>query len=283
MSLAGGDERVEPRATEARLWHSKSRLAAPSRGGATVASFRVAARSLTPRGPPPSPAPRKRKKTGKGDGDRATPQAIVGDYLELCADPSKDLLGWLAAGERRRSGRQQQPITKNGRDYADTTKQDRMADANGIRGLALPPMQIWLDSNRQGGRGADGVPARSRRAGFGRYDSLRPVRGETTALAAPRARGDPGAPDSSLKGEHALLSAFYGAKIEATRRSLPAREVSAAIRVLLDEQSAAFRALADRRGRASKASRERRQGAQIAAQEATQGERAGFPPTARPS
>jgi hypothetical protein len=61
---------------------------------------------------------------------------------------------------------------------------------------------------------------------------------------------------------------FYSAKIEATRRSLPAREVSAAIRALLDEQSAAFRELADRRGAVSKASRERRQGAHIAAREA---------------
>jgi hypothetical protein len=246
--------------------------------------LRGAARSLTQREPPaPAPAPRKRRKTGKGDGDRATPQAIVEDYLELCADPSKDLLGWLAAGERRRSGRQQQPITKKGNDYADNTKQSRMADANGIRGHALPPMQVWLDANRQRGRGADGVPARSRRAGFGRYDGLRPVRGEATGLAAHRASADTGAPDSSLNGEHAALSAFYGAKIEATRRSLPAREVSAAIRAILDEQSAAFRALADRKGVASKASRERGHGARIAAREATGRERAGFPPMARPS
>jgi hypothetical protein len=112
---------------------------------------------------------------------------------------------------------------------------------------------------------------------------LRPVRGEATALAAHRARGDPGTPDSPLNGEHAALSAFYSAKIEATRRSLPAREVSAAIRAILDEQSAAFRALADRRGTASRASRERQQGARFAACEATQRDRAGVPPFARPS
>jgi hypothetical protein len=237
---------------------------------------------VTPRGPP-SPAPRKRKKTGRGDGDRHTPQAIVEDYLELCADPSKDLLGWLAAGERRRSGRHQQPTTRKGNDY-DNTKQPSLADANGIRGLALPPMQIWLDAHGQGGRGADGVPARSRRASFGQYDELRQVQGgTTTALAAPRVCGDTGAPDSSLRGEYAALSAFYGAKIEATRRSLPAREVSAAIRAIFDEQSAAFRALADRRGTASKASRERKQVAQLTAREATQQDRAGIPPYARPS
>jgi hypothetical protein len=282
MIVAGGGERVEPSETSAPLRRRENPLAARHRAGEAVASLRGAARSLTQR-EPPAPAPRKRRKTGKGDGDRATPQAIVEDYLELCADPSKDLLGWLAAGERRRSGRQQQPITRKGNNYADTTKQE-LADANGIRGLALREVQIWMDAHRQGGRGADGVPARSQRTGFGRYDKLRPARGEaTTALAAPRASGDTGAPDASLNGEHAALSAFYGAKIEATRRSLPAREVSAAIRAIFDEQSAAFRALADRRGTASKASRERRHGARFAAREATGRERAGVLPYARPS
>jgi hypothetical protein len=225
--------------------------------GAALAALRGAARSLTQR-EPSEPAPRKRGKTGKGEGDRHTPQAIVEDYLELCADPSKDILGWLATGERKRDGRQQQPITRKGRDYADTTKQE-LEDANGIRSHALREVQIWLDAHRQGGRGTDSLPARSQRAGFGRYDGLRQVRGEATALAAPRVRNDTTAPDSSFNGEHAALSAFYRAKIEMTRRSSPARDVSAAIRAILDDQSAAFRALTDRRGVASKASRERRQ------------------------
>jgi hypothetical protein len=225
--------------------------------GAALAALRGAARSLTQR-EPSEPAPRKRGKTGKGEGDRHTPQAIVEDYLELCADPSKDILGWLATGERKRDGRQQQPITRKGRDYADTTKQE-LEDANGIRSHALREVQIWLDAHRQGGRRADGLPARSQRAGFGRYDGLRQVRGEATALAAPVASNDTTAP-VSFKGESAALSALYRAKIEMTRRGgLPAREISAAIRAILDDQSAAFRALADRRSVASKASRERRQ------------------------
>ncbi len=242
-----------------------------------VAALRVAARSLTQREPA---APRKRGKTGKGDGDRHTAQAIVEDYLELCADPSKDWLGWLAAGEGRRGGRRQQPITSKGRDYDDTTQQTRMADANGIRGNSLQKMQIWVDAQRQGGR-VDGVFARSRPAGFGRYDALRQIQGRTTALT-PRASNDAGAPES-FKGEQAALSAFYRAKIEVTRRSLPAREVSAAIRAILDDQSAAFQALADRRAAASKTFRDRRQSARFAAREATQRERRGVPPYARPS
>ena len=157
----------------------------------------------------------------------------------------------------------------------------RMADANGIRGHALQAVQIWMDAHRQGGRGVDGVSARSRPAGFGRYDALRQIQGGTTALT-PRAGNDPGAPES-FKGAQAALSAFYRAKIEMTRRSLPAHEISAAIRAILDDQSAAFQALADRRGAASRASRARRQGAIIAGREATQREPSGFPPTARPS
>ena len=55
-----------------------------------------------------------------------------------------------------------------------------------------------------------------------------------------------------------LILAFYGAKIEATRRSLPAREISAAVRAILAEQSAAFRALAERRFAAMRTAREKR-------------------------
>ena len=58
---------------------------------------------------------------------------------------------------------------------------------------------------------------------------------------------------------HAVILALYGAKIELTRRSLPAREISAAVRAILAEQAAAFRELAERRHAAMRAARERRQ------------------------
>jgi hypothetical protein len=55
----------------------------------------------------------------------------------------------------------------------------------------------------------------------------------------------------------AVILSLYGAKIEATRRSLPAREVGAAIRALMDEQRAAMKALAERRHGAAAARQER--------------------------
>jgi len=64
-------------------------------------------------------------------------------------------------------------------------------------------------------------------------------------LAAIKARDDPG--DLLFETEQEAIRAFYGAKIEATRRSLPKREASAAVRALLVEQSLACKALAERR------------------------------------
>jgi hypothetical protein len=56
--------------------------------------------------------------------------------------------------------------------------------------------------------------------------------------------------------EQEAIRAFYGAKIEATRRSLPKREASAAVRALLVEQSLACKALAERRQAAHAMKRE---------------------------
>ena len=73
----------------------------------------------------------------------------------------------------------------------------------------------------------------------------------------------------------AVILALYGAKIELTRRSLPAREISAAVRAILAEQSAAFRELAERRFAAMRAARERRQASHYAEAENSKIERAG--------
>jgi hypothetical protein len=64
-------------------------------------------------------------------------------------------------------------------------------------------------------------------------------------LAAVKARD--GESDLSFEAAQEAIRAFYGAKIEATRRSLPKREAAAAVRALLIEQSLAFKALAERR------------------------------------
>jgi hypothetical protein len=73
-------------------------------------------------------------------------------------------------------------------------------------------------------------------------------------LAAIKARDDPG--DLLFETEQEAIRAFYGAKIEATRRNLPKREAAAAVRALLDEQGAAFRELAERQQAESRARRE---------------------------
>ena len=54
------------------------------------------------------------------------------------------------------------------------------------------------------------------------------------------------------------MLAFYGAKIEATRRSLPTREIAAAVRAIIEERDAAMRAFSDRQKYARVGLRERR-------------------------
>jgi hypothetical protein len=55
-----------------------------------------------------------------------------------------------------------------------------------------------------------------------------------------------GAEDVWNDGERAALEAYFSARIEATRQSLPRRDVAAAIRNLCDEQRQAMRALTRR-------------------------------------
>jgi len=54
-----------------------------------------------------------------------------------------------------------------------------------------------------------------------------------------------------------VLLGLYAAKIEACRRSLPRREIGAAVRAIIVERSAALRAVAERRKSARLAWRER--------------------------
>jgi hypothetical protein len=57
---------------------------------------------------------------------------------------------------------------------------------------------------------------------------------------------------------HAAIIALYGARIEATRRSLPGRDIAAAVQALHDEQRSALQALAVRKQAAQRAGREQR-------------------------
>ncbi|WP_156964693.1 hypothetical protein [Methylocapsa aurea] len=245
---AGEGERDEPpgAGVSLRRIDEKPLPMRPS-GGDAGAAFRIAARSLMRRGEA-APRPRKRVKTGGDDkgGKRYAARSLAADYLKLCHDPVKDLRRWLAEDKKKAggTGRRFQPTRREGHDHAQDAKQTRVAEAHGLRSQSLPDMRGGLDADGKRGRDADGVPARPR-ACAGGYDGLRPVRGEGTGLAS--RSGIASAQGLSFAGEGAGIRALYGAKIEATRRSLPAREIAAAVRALLDEQRAAFRALAERR------------------------------------
>ena len=60
-------------------------------------------------------------------------------------------------------------------------------------------------------------------------------------------------------GEQAALSAFFRAKGEALRRSLPRHEIAAALRALEHERAAMMKAITDRRHSAQAAAQEKRQ------------------------
>jgi hypothetical protein len=70
-------------------------------------------------------------------------------------------------------------------------------------------------------------------------------------------RDDARAVSLAFRGARSALHALYGAKIEATRRSLPGREIAAAVRALVDERRAAIRAVTAARGVAQRVLRER--------------------------
>lgn len=76
----------------------------------------------------------------------------------------------------------------------------------------------------------------------------------------------------TARGERTALRALYAAKVEATQRCLPQREIAAAVRAVIDDERAAMRALMERQQAAQRAIRERRQAerfsARLAAREA---------------
>lgn len=97
--------------------------------------------------------------------------------------------------------------------------------------------------SRRGKKGRDGV-----------WRGYAPPLKRKRGLAAVRARDNE--QDLSFEADQAAIRAFYGAKIEATRRSLPKRDAASAVRALLVEQSLAFKALAERRQVESASKRE---------------------------
>jgi hypothetical protein len=186
---------------------------------------------------------------------RSPAWALVEDYLELCRNPSKDLVRWIAEDKKRPggAGRRFQSITSKWENHAAPSTENPVAHAHGLRRQSLPSMQNGLDADGQRGRPDNRLFARSR-AGAGRYDRLRPARAETNArLDGP---GDTAVTQAfAFKSEQAALGAFYGAKIEALKRSVAPRDLAVALKALFAERSAAFRALADRRQDSAAAAR----------------------------
>ena len=225
-----------------------------------MATFRKAARAAANR---EAPAPRKRRKKGRSDGDRFTSRKLATDYVNLCQHPIGDLRRWLAEDKKRAGGQGPADRGNNNkrgttRDWAyNATKTAPLAYADGLCRDSLQLLRGGLDAHRQGRGQADNLFARSR-AGSGRYDALRPVRTEADAARLAPRDGDRAAPDLSFGAERDAIRALYGAKIEATRRSLPRGQVADAIRAIIDEQRAALRAVTLRRILAKTPRRERR-------------------------
>jgi hypothetical protein len=253
-------ERDKPAVAEAASagWRAK-----PLSG---VAGFRLAARSVTQRAEPKISTSRRRR--SRGDGDRFGARILATDYLELCHNPTKDLRRWIAE-DKRFSGRAARGFfftVRETRGHASAIRQTTLANADRLCRQPLQELRGGLDADGQRGRRSDRVPSRPG-AGVSRYDELRQVRKERRGTGVSRDGPD------SFAAANAAIHQFYSAKIEATRRRMPAREVSAAIRALLDEQSAAFRALAERKKVVRRTMRERRRTALHAAKEATQRQR----------
>ena len=79
-----------------------------------------------------------------------------------------------------------------------------------------------------------------------------------------------------FRGARAEIVALYAARIEATRRSVAPREITAAVRALVEERRAAVRAVGERQRAAQVAAHERRAAerfsAKLARQSAAQAE-----------
>jgi hypothetical protein len=98
-------------------------------------------------------------------------------------------------------------------------------------------------------------PTRRKQGGAGDRGAWRPYafsprQKKKRALAKRRSERD-----TTHDSERAALAAYFGAMIEATRRSVPRRDVAAAVRALRDQQRAAMRALTDRQQKAKAAKR----------------------------
>jgi len=188
---------------------------------------------------------RRRRKTGRGDSDRFAAGNMAADYLALCQNPLKDLKRWAAEDKKNpllrwRSYRSTAGGEKN---YEHTTTQTGLEHAHGLRRKSLPPVRGWMDTDQHRGRRSHRVLARPR-TGSSRYGELQSLRGEGTGITSNL--DDANAERLSSRASRSAIGMLYAVKIEATRRSLPRREIAAAIRAICDDRRAALRAIGER-------------------------------------
>jgi len=207
--------------------------------------MRAAGRNLTQ--PAPRPTGRRRGKGGAGGKaiTRNVAREIAEDYLRLCQNPARDVLRWLAE-DRKRPGRIRITITSRaGRNDAASRRETFRKAAHGLRRDPLPPVRHGLDTYRQGGRGADYLPARQGESA-GKYGGLRQVRAAVEGLTR-RASQDHSRLAARFGAEADGIAAEFRRKLAALRGRVTPLEMAAAVRVLQDERDAALRALRERR------------------------------------
>jgi hypothetical protein len=222
--------------------------------------MRDAARKLMTPAPPLPCRQRKRGKAKQGGSGRIfiTTRNVADYYTRLCKYPLQDLHRWMAEDRRRPGGGRMviQTIIRKGLRHAHNTSDGFLANANRLCRQPLPALRGGMDTHREGGRRADGLLARSR-AGFIGYDQLRSVRGEgATASSAWRLASHDTNLDSRFAAEAAGIAALFRIKLANLRWYVPAREIAAAARVLLDDKRASMRALRERRTKTRLADRE---------------------------
>ncbi len=121
---------------------------------------------------------------------------IVGNYLELCYNPAKNWLQWIAEDLRGKAAARRADLTPTERSphaHTDTERpRPAMENPDRIRGDALPELRGGMDADSGQRRVADGLPARPR-TDPSIYDGLRPIQtagGRLTRPAATQAEAE---------------------------------------------------------------------------------------------
>ncbi len=119
-----------------------------------------------------------------------------------------------------------------------------LANSGNFRGQSLPDTRGNLDSDRQEGRKID--PSPSPLDPTSRQNGMNPAgSGAGNPSMSPEASEPPDV-SAQFQSEMAAIRGYYAARIAAARRGLPAGDLAAAIRALLNEETVALRALTDR-------------------------------------